>query len=89
MEVETSDTIVDYRRISYRFVNLRRFASSFHFAATDERRKTFRLRPTTSTKKINMSEACNKLFVGNVAFKATEDDLRQFCENYGVIEEGK
>jgi RNA recognition motif-containing protein len=36
-----------------------------------------------------MSEACNKLFVGNVAFKATEDDLRQFCENYGVIEEGK
>ena len=36
-----------------------------------------------------MSEACNKLFFGNVAFKATEDDLRQFCENYGVIEEGK
>jgi RNA recognition motif-containing protein len=67
-------------------VNLRRFASSFLFAAKDETGKTFR---TISTKKINMSEACNKLFFGNVAFKATEDDLRQFCENYGVIEEGK
>ncbi|CAB4027138.1 cold-inducible RNA-binding B-like isoform X1 [Paramuricea clavata] len=87
MEVETSDTIVDYRRLSYKFVNLRRFAFSFLFAATDFTRKTFRLRPTIWTKKTNMSEACNKLFFGNVAFKATEDDLRQFCENYGVIEE--
>ena len=32
---------------------------------------------------------CNKLFFGNVAFKASENDLRSLCEPFGVVEEGK
>ena len=35
-----------------------------------------------------MTETSNKLFFGNVAFKASEDDLKKFCENYGNVEEG-
>ena len=35
-----------------------------------------------------MSEGSNKLFFGNIAFKATEDDLKSFCEKFGDIEEG-
>ena len=82
-------TIVRGRSLPYALV-IFRLPLLPSFSQQDKSSRRFALGSTK--KKHKMSEAgggCNKLFFGNVAFKASENDLRSLCEPFGVVEEGK
>ena len=81
-------TIVRGRSLPCALVMFRLSASAFFFRNKTSRADLSHL----DRQKHKMSEAgggCNKLFFGNIAFKASENDVRSLCEPFGVVEEGK